>query len=140
MTLGVQVELQSVESKQYLFSKLIRVSPRYILVNKTNTSLIIRQKGQVGLADAAQIKPDTRQPLYWPDASKEHMINIGLPFDEWDWSGDLKISDIGALNFVLRNKKDRNRMLFMRTDTRQDASNIYIMIELTPEKEMPYVI
>ena len=44
MSVGVKVELENVESDHLIFTKSIKITPRYILVNKTDHDIIIKQE------------------------------------------------------------------------------------------------
>lgn len=46
VTIGVEIAIQSIDSVEYLYSKSIILTPRYILVNQCDEAVVIRQKGE----------------------------------------------------------------------------------------------
>ena len=50
-----------------LFTNVIRISPRYILLNKTNQPLVIKGEGE---STEMPVKPDVRTPFIWNDFTR----------------------------------------------------------------------
>jgi vacuolar protein sorting-associated protein 13A/C len=46
VTVGVNISIESIDSVEYLYSKSITLTPRYIVVNKSDERISIRQKGE----------------------------------------------------------------------------------------------
>ncbi|EAR98864.2 PH domain protein (macronuclear) [Tetrahymena thermophila SB210] len=139
-TVGVNVSIKNVDYDQKLFSKVITISPRFILVNKTGHQIYIKQKGYDDKVTA--IEKDTRIPLFWYDQSESRFLSIKLQEEanEWNWSGNLNVQELGTVNFMVRSTQDKLNVVFLRTDVRSDDSNIYIVIEKVSDKEKPYLI
>ena len=66
---GIDLSNICVESSRLIFSKIIRVSPRYILVNRTKFNLDVVQEAchQQGI----HITPDERKHFFWCDVNKK---------------------------------------------------------------------
>ncbi|KAL4462680.1 hypothetical protein ABPG74_000510 [Tetrahymena malaccensis] len=142
-TVGVNVSIKNVDYDQKLFSKVITISPRFILVNKTGHQIYIKQKGYDDQITA--IEKDSRIPLFWYDQSESRFLSIQLQEEakQWNWSGNLNVQELGTVNFMVKSTQtteDKHDVTFLRTDVRSDESNIYIVIEKVPDKEKPYLI
>lgn len=66
---GIDLSNICVESSRLIFSKIIRVSPRYILVNRTKFNLDIAQ--EACHKEGIQISPDVRKHFFWNDVNKK---------------------------------------------------------------------
>ncbi|KAL4505260.1 hypothetical protein ABPG72_016327 [Tetrahymena utriculariae] len=139
-TVGVNVSIKNVDYDQKLFSKVITISPRFILVNKTGHQIYIKQKGYDDKITA--IEKDTRIPLFWYDQSESRFLSIQLQEEakQWNWSGNLNVQELGTVNFMVQSAENKQDVTFLRTDVRSDDSNIYIVIEKVPDNEKPYLI
>lgn len=138
--MGINVSLKNVDYEQRLFSKVITISPRFVIVNKTGYPIEIKQKGND--EKVTGIEKDTRIPLYWYNETESRFLNIRIIEDEkdWHWSGNLNVLELGTVNFLIRNRDDKMDISFLRTDVRSDDSNIYIVIEKVTDKERPFLI
>ncbi|KAL4496109.1 hypothetical protein ABPG72_015531 [Tetrahymena utriculariae] len=138
-TMGINVSLKNVDYEQKLFSKVITISPRFIIVNKTGYPLELKQNN---VDYIIAIDKDSRIPLYWYDDNKQRFLNMRLIEEEkdWRWSGNLNVLELGTVNFMIRNQENKMDISFLRTDVRSDDSNIYIVVEKATDKERPYLI
>ncbi|EAR90561.2 PH domain protein (macronuclear) [Tetrahymena thermophila SB210] len=138
-TMGINVSLENVDQEQKLFSKVITISPRFIIVNKTGQSIQVRQSG---FGKSTTIEKDSRIPLQWYDQREKRYLNLKILEDKqyWKWSGNLNVLELGTVNFLTRNLKNKMEITFLRIDVRSDASNIFIVVEKVNEKERPYLI
>lgn len=132
--MGVEVDLQEVEENELLYTRLITISPRYIIVNETGQTLIIKTVKDIEDNSKNIVIPaNKRQQLYWNEDTKERRFKLNIidpnnrgnnPLRKssmslmdkinysnisWNWSGDLDISNIGVCNFLLRNKNNPQR-------------------------------
>lgn len=111
-----------------------------MIVNKTGVAVEIKQRGFD--ENITGIEADTRQPLCWNSDSMERFLNIRV-IDEakdWSWSGNLSVLELGTVNFMCRNANNKKELMFMRTDVRSDASNIYVVIERVADSERPFLV
>lgn len=56
---------------------------------------------------------------------------IGLNDSKWEWSKNINVNNVGIINFAMHSK-DKSEILFLRTDTREGGSNIFVVIEEVP--------
>lgn len=100
--MGINVSLKNVDYEQKLFSKVITISPRFIIVNKTGYALELKQNS---VNKIIAINKDSRIPLYWFDDNKDRFLNIRLVEEEkdWKWSGNMNVLELGTVNFMIRN-------------------------------------
>lgn len=75
--MGVNVRLENVETQQMLFTKQIRLSPRYILINNSERFVLVRQQDvAVSSRNCILLAPQQRSPLYWFSADKPKQLNL----------------------------------------------------------------
>ena len=55
--------------KDLIFTRVLRISPRYIVVNWTKYELVVMQNG-VFRKKNMRVAPQERIPFYWPDKSR----------------------------------------------------------------------
>ena len=67
--LGINLSNILVDRKNLIFSKILRISPRYIIVNRCKQDIQINQEGC--LAFYQIVNPEGRIPFYWNDAAEK---------------------------------------------------------------------
>ncbi|KAL4445126.1 hypothetical protein ABPG74_018854 [Tetrahymena malaccensis] len=81
--IGVQVSLKEIEPKIGLFTKIITLSPRIILVNDTAFTIYAKQF-QTNSNESGQILTiSQRKPLFWLESHKQ-LLQIGIHEDDVD--------------------------------------------------------
>jgi len=69
LELGINMSISSCDRENYLYTKVITISPRYVVINKTNYLMGIKK-------DRSSAKPiilekDVRTPFYWSEWDKK---------------------------------------------------------------------
>jgi hypothetical protein len=75
---GIDLSNICVESSKMIFSKIIRISPRYVLVNRTNVNLEIVQ--DACHKEVINIKPEERKHFFWSDVNKKFILRLIIYF------------------------------------------------------------
>lgn len=82
-------------------TKVIRFTPRYVLVNKMPTALLISQfEPNLDLNGVCRLMPNERSAFHWSDSEKSRAVCIRLEPHGWQWSGQFYIE--GPEDFVVR--------------------------------------
>jgi len=63
LELGIDISISSCERNHFLYTKVITINPRYILVNKTECEINIKSEAQK--ESGFTLGKDIRTPLYW---------------------------------------------------------------------------
>jgi len=133
LELGLDMSIQQCDREYKLMTKIISISPRYIMVNKTKYEAEVKREG--GEKESFVLPKDTREAFQWSDWGsfvKEKSIAIRLQDPEnkelWDWSKGVDVSQVGEYNFVMRSQ-DRDQVKYMRTTVTLDKSIMFIVIE-----------
>lgn len=94
------VYLSRVLKDDFIFTRIVTLSPRFLLENSLDADLIIRQ-----YRSASQdliLARQSKEPFHWPDANAEQFLNIRIGGGHWGWTGPFSISSLG--NFILQSK------------------------------------
>lgn len=93
------------------------------------------------------MRRDFRQPIFWSNHenpkeinlmfvnkdAKDEEISMLTPDDStWDWSQNINVNNVGIVNFMCFSK-DKKEKKFMRTDTREAGSFVFVVVEELPE-------
>lgn len=134
-----------------LYSYVVTISPRFVLVNNLSQSLIVIQKGSKAMP--LILSPMNRLPYHWPDGRKPDQIKIRVAeggdqemyynFGEgsiWDWSGYLNISNIGITTIQTKNLMEPGNFKLIRIDIRVHGVTAFITFEEENERYCSYRI
>jgi len=67
-------------------TRIITLTPRYLIANKTSHTIIFRQ---VGCVEMHSLIPQEKVPFHWTDEQKERRIRIRLNAPDCSWSGPI---------------------------------------------------
>jgi vacuolar protein sorting-associated protein 13A/C len=145
------VQLSSLYPNEYLFTKIITISPRFVLVNNMKEDLIIIQHEVREYPTILHSK--TRSPYYWPNGKGQQLINIRVLEGEdrsmyrnfgegsvWGWSGAIAIDQIGSITLQCRNLKDIRYFKLVRVEIKLIGTSAYVTFEEENEKYCSYRI
>ena len=141
---GINLSNLCVDQSNYIFSKILRISPRYIIVNRSTYDLQLIQEDCP--KDVKIIAPEKRLPFFWTDEHKAKLLKLklvkydGLSQDAWGWSGSLDISYIGVMSFSLRNPDNPLDLKFVQGDIRIDNHILYVIFTESLENNANYLI
>lgn len=131
------VSLANVLENELLFSKIVLIVPRYILINNMLEDINVKQyrsnKGDFLL------EKNSRIPFHWPDSEMPQMIRIRVT-GQWNWSGPFNLSNIGAFTIQNRHKVMVNHFLLISVEVKLVERSFYVIFEQEDEKFCNYCI
>jgi hypothetical protein len=87
---------------QFWKTRVITLSPRYLLLNKMASALFFRQKGSDYISS---LLPGEKLPFHWPDATKEKKIRVRLNVPNCSWTGAIDLNQIDRYPLRLFNSQ-----------------------------------
>ncbi|EAR98083.2 amine-terminal region of chorein, A TM vesicle-mediated sorter (macronuclear) [Tetrahymena thermophila SB210] len=143
LEISADVNLQEVDKEFKIFSKVVQLNPKYIIINQTEYTIMIRQENINN--EIIMIKPEERTPLVWSDFYKQKNYNIMIQDAEkqksYGWSGTLNVA-LSSISFAVRNPKNfSGDVKFLKAQIKQYKHYFFIQImELKKEINPSYVI
>ncbi|KAJ3842350.1 vacuolar protein sorting-associated protein 13 [Lentinula raphanica] len=111
---------------KYKLSKVITLTPRFILKNNLSEPLSFREHG-VAPRDKSVISPGERCALHFIRANPDKLLTIAYPGLNAQWSPPFNIEDIGFVHLRLKAPGDRSDQIrLIRTDVKIDGSTIFV--------------
>ncbi|KAL4492372.1 hypothetical protein ABPG72_005507 [Tetrahymena utriculariae] len=141
---GMNVSLICADSVQQIYIKSVIVSPKYIVVNKTNYSMSVCQSTEE--KSVTVVEAESRLPFFWTNFNKDKHLRIRVQEPDegtWGWSGSIDVNDSQSnmISFCLRNQRNDKHTKFMKLDVRQDEHLVYLVLhECKNEEEAVYII
>ena len=127
--------------------RLITLSPRYILVNNTSESLILKQTGY--LKDPVPMFPKDRIPFHWMDKYLPQTVQLRV-FEEdemsesldsvWDWSAPFQLNTARSFSLANRNLMEPQRLYLLRIDLQKKDGTSYVIINKESVRHPEYFI
>lgn len=121
---------------QSLYTKVITILPKYVIINNSSHKLLVTQENLVD--DFTIIDSNSRENFKWlsSKASKKIMIKIlddqaDDPINEWQWSSSFKLDEIGSNNIRNASNTETNKFMYWKIERRiQNVSfvNFYNII------------
>ncbi|KAF4605212.1 hypothetical protein EYR40_003995 [Pleurotus pulmonarius] len=118
---------------KYKLTKVITITPRFVLKNSLNETLWVREHGT---PISTQLEPGQRRHLNTLRASQEHLLVVATSPRQGDdrWSPPFNVEDIGPVH--LRNP---GKIGLIRTDIQVDGSTIFVTFAAA-DNDWPFVI
>ena len=127
-------ELSILIEDEYIFTKIITISPRYILVNELDLDMLIVQSDCYAIPE--ELPSHGRKPFHWVDASKPMLLAIRLIQQHadkavmsgsmWDWTSSFPIDELGT--FTLRNANlFQSRIAFVKVSRKFHQGAVFVI-------------
>ncbi|KYQ89086.1 vacuolar protein sorting-associated protein 13 family protein [Tieghemostelium lacteum] len=130
-TLSLQYTLSTTLSKDYYKTKMVTISPKYILINNLPFPVYYSQTGSTCFRDYS-IRPQEALPFHFLDDKCPSRISLRLsPTDEW--SGSFEISKSSSFHLKL------NRLTTGKNNASKD--HLYIpLVQIIFENNINYIV
>ncbi|KAF8640890.1 hypothetical protein AX17_000538 [Amanita inopinata Kibby_2008] len=122
---------------KYKLTKVITLSPRFLLKNNMSDAIIFRQHGEMPRENSI-LEPRARCPLRLFRADSEKLLTFAYPGLDAQWSSPINIEDIGAVHFRLRSP-GTSQIRLVRTDIQINGATIFVAIS-SSENHWPFKI
>lgn len=74
-------------------TKIIEITPRYILVNKLDRPIYLKQQDTLNIFT---LLPNEHCPWHWTDSQLEKAMNVGIMAASFSWSGKFTLDTISV--------------------------------------------
>ncbi|KIM32678.1 hypothetical protein M408DRAFT_326439 [Serendipita vermifera MAFF 305830] len=122
-------------SGKYSLSKVITLSPRFIV--KNGTSAIIRFR-EYGSKDQVDLQPNATSPILWTRREPDKLLLIAYPGLDTVWSEPINMENIGSVHIRLRSNDRRSPPQLIKADV--EISGATIFVTLLRETKWPFRI
>ena len=134
----LDVQLVKILKKEMMFTKVIVISPRYLVVNNTEAGIIIAQDG---LFDYGVIlEAGAQLPFHWTDKNHQELVIVKVKGDHWAWSGPFSIDSIGSFSVQSKDKREISAFLMMKIEIKIVATTAHVIFEKETLKTASYRI
>ncbi|ORX97315.1 hypothetical protein K493DRAFT_336590 [Basidiobolus meristosporus CBS 931.73] len=111
---------------KYMLSRVVTLTPRFILKNSMDESINIRE---LGSTDIQKLDPNQRAPLHYVNENQEKQLTIRFPGLNNKWSAPFNIEDIGKVFVkVYRSHGPTTRVELLRIDVMLQGASIFITV------------
>jgi vacuolar protein sorting-associated protein 13A/C len=93
---------------KYKLTKVVTITPRFILKNKLNEDLLIREPGSYNVL---AIKSGELSPLHFLRQVPEKQLCLCFPGVNNQWSSPFNIADVGTIHVKLAKANQRQRLI-----------------------------
>lgn len=138
LELGVRFISLSVNKSRDIYSKVLQISPRNIIINCLELPLQIRQKGETELLST--VNPGERLPFWWTSTSSPQQIRFKVQNHELDldWSAPVDINNLGTVPIMMQNSQKGTTMPY-KYEIKMAQGVQYIFFKEIPE-DRPNII
>ncbi|KAG0173105.1 hypothetical protein DFQ30_008890 [Apophysomyces sp. BC1015] len=126
----------SVQEGQAKLTKVITITPRFILSNQMDGSIRYREPGS---RVDSELESKQRTPLYYLPRNTERQLSIKLPGINNMWSAPFNIEEIGVVHVRLNSADNVTNDLMRVTIVLQDAT-IFIIFTKEKSDRWPYLL
>ncbi|KAH9486936.1 Vacuolar protein sorting-associated protein 13 [Psilocybe cubensis] len=114
---------------KYKLSKVVTLTPRFLIKNQLPDSIAFRQHG-ASPRDRSLAEPGQKCAFQVLRSGDEKLLTIAYPGLNARWSPPINIEDIGSVHFRLPRLGDAGGHDLVRADIRIEGSTIFIFISL----------
>ena len=119
---------------EVIYTRVVTVTPRFILVNGLQEELLVRQMDTQECC--LSIRPGDQLPFYWPNGHLRQLVQ--LKSGRYSWSGALVISTIGVTSFCCLPLEPDLPLLHLRAEVKFTDLSVLVTIEEENDKYCTY--
>lgn len=123
----LDVEMSKILENAMIFCKVIIISPRFLLVNNSNTHILVAQSGFCEYP--VQLQPGDRLPFHWAHKDGKELIRFRGKAEIWAWSGAFSIDNLGSFTVQSKNKSEISNFLLMKVEIRIVNTTAHVIFE-----------
>ncbi|KXS98876.1 hypothetical protein AC578_10852 [Pseudocercospora eumusae] len=110
---------------KYKLTKVVSVTPRFIVKNKLSEDIQIREPGS---SDAATLKPGELHPLRFLKQTTGQQLSLCFPGVNNSWSSPFDIANVGSVHIKLAKAGERQKLI--RVEILMEHAMIYLHLSL----------
>ncbi|KAG9201093.1 hypothetical protein G6514_006005 [Epicoccum nigrum] len=122
MHLGVSV---AEGEGKYNLTKVVSIAPRFVVKNRINEEILIREPGQ---SDWMSLQQGQLLPLRWLRQEGSPQLSLCYPGVNNQWSSPFNISNVGNVHVKLSKTGERQKL--MRIDVLMEQATIFIHLSV----------
>ena len=140
---------------EYIYTKIITISPKYVFHNCAEMSLEVVQAGSY--ESPLCIEPGGSSPFHWPDSQRPKlvMLRLGLnpqrpsaggidiergDFLEWDWSSPFSLEGLGTITVKCRHQTRGYNYIVLKINKGLSEGSITIEVQKERDEHPAYRI
>lgn len=134
-----EILLARVIEGELLFTKVMIISPRYLILNNMPEEDLVLQQYNSSSPEIL-IARNSKEPFHWPDVEAEELLVCKFGCGNWAYSGAFAISNIGT--FTVQCKKTTSICDFkiIKLEIKLQESTTYVIFTEETEKHSSYRI
>jgi hypothetical protein len=130
------VEFGWLNSESFMFSRLVRFSPHYVIVNSSSYPLAIKQ---FECPDEIILRPEKRCPFHWSNPDLAQLMSVVIADKApCDWSMPFSIENVGSISIKLC--RSQGECMVMRVDVSLSSATVFIDFSDESESKCSYLI
>lgn len=110
---------------KYKMTKVVTISPRFILKNKLSEEILVREPGS---SSVLTIKSGNLVPLHFLRQIAEKQLCLCFPGVNNQWSSPFNIADVGTVHVKLAKANQRQRLI--KVDIIMEGATLFIHLSL----------
>ncbi|PWY87578.1 vacuolar protein sorting-associated protein [Aspergillus heteromorphus CBS 117.55] len=112
---------------KYKMTKVVTIAPRFILKNKLNEDILVREPGS---SNVLEIKSGDLIPLHFLRQVAEKQLCLCFPGVNNQWSSPFNIADIGTVHVKLAKANQRQKLI--KVDVIMEGATLFIHFSFEP--------
>lgn len=139
------INLSLTSQNYYLYTKIVLLSPMFVLINDTDFTLGYIQKNCSDFQNFT-IKKGTRQYVEWAHADPSlQELQLRPIYDDssvsdYDWSSTFKLDSIGALSIRCKMTRAYQEFLYLRVERKKRHDTFFVTIQKENDQFPEYLI
>jgi vacuolar protein sorting-associated protein 13A/C len=130
------VEVAWLFPMEVIYTRVVTVTPRFIIVNGLTEELLVRQAETNECC--LSVRPGDQSPFYWPNGGLQELVQVTIGQGRYSWSGALVISNIGVTAFCCLPLEPALPLLHLRAEVKFTDLSVLVCIEEETDKYCSY--
>ena len=123
----LDVQLARVLQDEMILTKVIVISPRFLVVNHSGFDVVMAQDG---LTECGVLIPEGGQlPFHWADVGHKELVRVRVRGECWAWSGPFSIDSLGSFTVQSKDITQISAFFMLKVEIKILATTAHIILE-----------
>eukprot|EP00761_Pharyngomonas_kirbyi_P013510 gb/GECH01013539.1/.p1 GENE.gb/GECH01013539.1/~~gb/GECH01013539.1/.p1 ORF type:complete len:3191 (+),score=691.51 gb/GECH01013539.1/:1-9573(+) len=118
----------SIAPGKFKYTKIITLSARYIILNKSEYRLFIKQHNTTA-SSGTTVEAGNQSSFFWNDYRQPKLVSIRIEHPHYNWSHEFKVDALGEYCIKLTNNHNTSNPMLMRVQIVEESTSVFIVVD-----------
>lgn len=134
----LDVQLAKVVKSEMILTRIVVISPRFLIVNRSELEILIGQDGLMEFANF--VESGKEKAFHWSDKNCKELVRMRPKVGKWAWTGAFSIDSLGAFTVQCKEIDELSSFIMFKVEIKIIATTAHVVFEIEKPKTASFRI